>query len=59
VTASRGLTASELEAIGAEVHDRMTEIVLANEDEISGLFAHASPKPVCACAHSRTSLRGI
>lgn len=54
LTANRELTSSEIAAIGGEVHDRMTEVVLSSESDIGGLFRHASPKPVC----TRTGARG-
>ena len=41
---------SEAEAtlIGAALHDRMTQVVLARLEDAAGLFRHAEPKPLIA-----------
>ena len=39
---------ADAELIGAALHDRMTQIVLGNLEQASGLFSHAEPKPLTA-----------
>jgi phosphoribosylformylglycinamidine synthase len=44
--AGRALTDGEWAAIGAVLHDRMTEAVLRRATEAEALFRHARPKPL-------------
>jgi phosphoribosylformylglycinamidine synthase len=44
--AARPLTAADLAAAAAVVHDRMTEAVLDSVDAAAGLFAHHAPQPL-------------
>jgi len=46
VEVPRALDASERSAIGAILHDRMTETVLAALDEADALFRHVPPRPL-------------
>jgi phosphoribosylformylglycinamidine synthase len=46
VASDRKLTQPECVAIGAVLHDRMTEAVLSDADQAKALFAHAAPKPL-------------
>ncbi|MFK7604712.1 MULTISPECIES: phosphoribosylformylglycinamidine synthase [unclassified Pseudomonas] len=39
---------AEAELIAGALHDRMTQIVLGNLEQASGLFSHAEPKPLTA-----------
>ena len=39
---------ADAELIGAVLHDRMTQVVLARLEDASGLFRHAEPKPLTA-----------
>ena len=41
-------SAVEAEAIAALLHDRMTQLVLADLDAAAALFSHATPKPLTA-----------
>lgn len=56
-------TGEQLESVAtviqAEIHDRMTEMVLSNEDQASSLFAHTEAKPlteVDVLGHGREAL---
>ncbi|SEJ34921.1 phosphoribosylformylglycinamidine synthase [Pseudomonas linyingensis] len=40
------LSAAEAELVAAILHDRMTQLVLAQMDEAQALFSHAQPKPL-------------
>ena len=40
------LSAAEAELVAATLHDRMTQLVLAQMDEAQALFSHAQPKPL-------------
>ncbi|WP_455232015.1 phosphoribosylformylglycinamidine synthase [Geopseudomonas aromaticivorans] len=40
------LSAAEVELVAATLHDRMTQLVLAQMDEAQALFSHAQPKPL-------------
>jgi phosphoribosylformylglycinamidine synthase len=44
VQGGRGFTADELRAIGALLHDRMTENVLRDTADAEGLFVHTEPR---------------
>ncbi len=46
VQAPRPLSAGDSAAIGALLHDRMTETVLADPAAAEALFSHAAPKPL-------------
>ncbi len=46
VTATAELDESALEAVKAQLHDRMVESVLSDVDEAEALFSHATPKPI-------------
>jgi phosphoribosylformylglycinamidine synthase len=46
IAADGPLTPSVHARLGAQLHDRMTETVLASAGEASGLFAHAAPRPL-------------
>ncbi|MBD5781252.1 phosphoribosylformylglycinamidine synthase [Pelagicoccus sp. NFK12] len=39
------LDVDELKAIDAQLHDRMTQVVLSTQNELSVLFRHEKPKP--------------
>jgi phosphoribosylformylglycinamidine synthase len=43
---TRPLTAGDLAAAGALLHDRMTESLAAQPGEAAALFAHAAPRPL-------------
>ena len=40
------LSAADAQAVEAVLHDRMTQLVLAQMDEAQALFSHAQPKPL-------------
>lgn len=42
------LSEADAEAVSAALHDRMTQLVLANLEQAAGLFSHAEPKPLTA-----------
>ncbi|MDH5301641.1 MAG: phosphoribosylformylglycinamidine synthase [Gammaproteobacteria bacterium] len=46
VTSNQALTAAQLRAVDALIHDRMTERVLADADDAEALFSHAQPAPM-------------
>jgi phosphoribosylformylglycinamidine synthase len=46
VAGSRPLTEPEWTAVGALVHDRMTESVLRDPNAAAALFSHAAPQPL-------------
>ena len=46
VQAGRPLAQAEWSAVGAVLHDRMTESVLREAGEAEALFAHAAPQPL-------------
>ena len=46
VAATHKLKDSELQTIAAELHDRMTEVVLQELDGASVMFEHANPQPL-------------
>jgi phosphoribosylformylglycinamidine synthase len=46
VQATRPLTEGEWQAVGAVLHDRMTETVLRDVAAAAAMFAHAAPKPL-------------
>jgi phosphoribosylformylglycinamidine synthase len=46
VASDRQLTAAECSAIGAVLHDRMTEAVLSDASQAEALFVHTAPKPL-------------
>jgi phosphoribosylformylglycinamidine synthase len=42
------LSAADIQAAAALLHDRMTQLVLGAMEEAAGLFSHAQPKPLTA-----------
>jgi phosphoribosylformylglycinamidine synthase len=42
------LSAADIQAASAVLHDRMTQLVLSAMEEAAGLFSHAQPKPLTA-----------
>ncbi|MEN0105896.1 MAG: phosphoribosylformylglycinamidine synthase [Pseudomonas sp.] len=42
------LSADDLAAVAAVLHDRMTQLVLSSLEEASALFSHAQPRPLTA-----------
>ncbi|SDI60657.1 phosphoribosylformylglycinamidine synthase [Pseudomonas delhiensis] len=40
------LSEADAAQVAARLHDRMTQLVLANMEEAAGLFSHAQPKPL-------------
>lgn len=56
VRSSRTLEPEQLRALGALLHDRMTEQVLFNLEAARGLFAQAAPRPLRRIARTRQGL---
>jgi len=59
VTGPQRLTDAGREAVGALLHDRMTETVLGDAAAASSLFSHAAPKPLATVPlldHGRAAL---
>ncbi|WP_371369389.1 phosphoribosylformylglycinamidine synthase [Pseudomonas sp. QL9] len=42
------LSEADAQLVAARLHDRMTQLVLAQLEEAAGLFSHAQPKPLTA-----------
>ncbi len=48
LTMPEALSAIERELVDAELHDRMTEVVLGGNEAAAGLFGHAQPRPMAS-----------